>query len=219
MAATELTPAPTRHVRAPGGAAGALLAAYTALWLSTLGAAALVLLSGPGASETVRRALGLTLTPADNPPPTLGHVLGLAAHNLPVAAWPLLLGLSGAARSRRARRATDALVLACAAANTIPVGAAIGAYGAHLLPYIPQLPLEWAALASGYGSWLLQRQRALDTRRRLAWLGLTSVLVLLAAAVETAAVPQRRGTPSSRPADVQRSDELRAPPRTRVPHM
>jgi len=182
MASAELSRAapPTRW-------AAAFLATYAALWGCTLTAAALVAV-GAGAAK-VRSILALTLTPARNPPPTLAQILTLVAHNLPIAAWPLLLGVGGTASSPLARRAADSLVVGCALANSLPVGAALGAYGTRLLPYIPQLPLEWAALAGGYCSWIRQRREPLNARQRLTWLALTAVLVIGAAVTESAAVP------------------------------
>jgi hypothetical protein len=135
--------------------------------------------------------LGLALTPAQTPRPDLWHGLALAAHNTPIAAWPLLLGLTGAERHRLARRCGDLAVIACMVANAIPVGAALGAYGATLIPYVPQLPVEWAGLALGYSSWLVQRERPLSRRERLAWLTLIVATLAAAAAIETVAVPHR----------------------------
>ena len=58
-----------------------------------------------------------------------------------------------------------------------------------LLPYIPQLPLEWAGLALGVGAWLLQRRPALTGREGLALLALTACVAARAAVIETVAVP------------------------------
>jgi len=208
MAAAELTRAAPPRTRSSHGPAGAFLATYTALWASTLIAATLTA-AVPCVAHTARGALGLTLIPAQNPPATLGRVLRLGAHNLPIAAWPLLLGLAGIARSRPARHATDMLLAGCTLANTLPVGGAIGAYGGRLLPYIPQLPLEWAALAAGYCSWLVQRQHPISGRQRVAWLALTAVLVVTSAAVETSAVPRRAPTHTSAATVVQPVHQLR----------
>jgi len=162
-----------------------------AIWAATLAPAALVALAGGTLVTPVRRTLALALTPARNPPPQVGHVLALAAHNIPIGAWPLLLGLAAADRHRLARHAADSVLTACIIANTLPVGAAIGAYGPALIAYIPQLPLEWAGLALGYGSWLVQRQRALSARERLVWLGLIVAMLLVGAMLESVAVPHR----------------------------
>jgi hypothetical protein len=140
---------------------------------------------------SVRRVLGLTLTAKHNPPPRIGHIFALAAHNIPIAAWPLLLGLMGAHRHRPVKHVADGVVTTCIILNTLPVGAALGAYGAPLLLYLPQLPLEWAGLALGASAWLIQRQRALSVREGLGLLALIAGLLLCAASLETVAVPHR----------------------------
>ena len=156
--------------------------------MATLSAAALV---ATRLSVAVHHLLGLRLDPNRNPPPHIGHVLALAAHNIPIAAWPLLLGVVGAQRHRLGRQIADTAVLACIIVNILPVGAALGAYGAPLLPYVPQLPLEWAGLALGASAWLIQRRRALTVREGLALLALIAGVLLCAAVVETVAVPHR----------------------------
>jgi hypothetical protein len=167
----------------------ASLAAYAAIWLATLGSAALVALSGAPLVLPIRHVLGLRLAAGVNRPPDVEHVLTLAAHNSPICAWPLLLGVVGAHRHRLARRFGDALVLACMIANTLPVGAALGAYGTRLLPFLPQLPLEWAGLALGAGGWLIRRRRALAIGEGLRCLALIVCVLLCAAVLESAAAP------------------------------
>ena len=97
----------------------------------------------------------------------------------------------GARHHRLGRKIADGVLLACIIVNTLPVGAALGAYGAPLLPYLPQLPLEWAGLALGASAWLVQRRRALTAREGLAVLALTAIVLLCAAVLETVAVPHR----------------------------
>ena len=177
--------------RPPIGLARAWLTSYATIWASTLSVALLVSLCGHPLVHPARELLALSLTPQVNPPPHLGHVLALAAHNVPVAAWPLLLGVVGAHRNRLARRVADALVVAYITANALPVSVALGAYGPPLLPYIPQLPLEWAGLALGASAWLVQRRRALTVREGLLWLALIVCALLCAGALETFAVPHR----------------------------
>lgn len=191
MAATGLSAASPRRWL-PAGAAGAWLRAYTAICTATIVFATLVAACGPGLAEPVRRLLEAQLTPRSNPPPDLAHIVALAAHNIPIAAWPLLLGIIGADRHHpRARQLADTLVVACLLVNVLLVGAALGAYGPPLLPYIPQLPLEWAGLALGAGSWLLQRDHELTSRERLVYLALTGGVLACAAVLETVAVPHR----------------------------
>jgi hypothetical protein len=175
----------------PAGLPAAWLYAYTTVWIATLAAAALVALAGQPLALPVRHLLGLALTAHRNPPPRIEHVLALAAHNIPIAAWPLLLGLMGAHRHRLATHIADGVLLACIILNTLPVGAALGAYGARLLPYLPQLPLEWAGLALGASAWLVQRRRALTVPEGLGLFALIASVLLCAAVLETVAVPHR----------------------------
>jgi hypothetical protein len=159
-----------------------------ALWAITLGAAALTAVL---AEAQARGVMGLELNASRNPAPAIGGVLALAAHNLPICAWPLLLGSLALERGSRWRHVADVVVAACALANVLPVAAALGGYGWALFPYMPQLPLEWAALAVGYGSWTLEREYPLGRTERLRLLGVLSVLLLVAAALETCGVPHR----------------------------
>jgi hypothetical protein len=165
--------------------------AYVAAWLSTLAFAGCVTLAGRSAQAWVRRVLGARLDAALNAPPALGHVLALVAHNLPITAWPILLGVLGAHRGARGRLAADVVVGAALIANTAPVGAALAAYGPPLLPYLPQLPIEWSALTLGTSAWLIQRHRPLARSEGIALFGLTLAVVLFAALVETVTVPHR----------------------------
>jgi hypothetical protein len=190
MATAELSPAASAR-RLLGGLRAAWPRAYGAIWLATLGSALLVALLGAGAKARVRGLLGLRPDPGRNAPPGLGHILALAAHNLPIAAWPVLLGVLGAHHHRIAQRIADTAVAACILVNTLPVGAALGAYGARLLAYIPQLPLEWAGLAVGASAWLLQRRRPLAMAEGLMLTALTAAVLLCAGVLETVAVPHR----------------------------
>jgi hypothetical protein len=188
MATAELSP------RAPSAAAAlprAFARAYAAVWAATLAGWLTVELLGGGARSDARELIGARLDASVNPPPRLGYVLALAAHNLPIAGWPLLLPVLGAHRHRIARLCVDALLAVALIVNAAPVGAALAVYGTRLLAFIPQLPFEWAALALGPGTWLCQRKRALAPRQALAVLGVIAALVVIAAALETVAVPHR----------------------------
>jgi hypothetical protein len=169
----------------------AWLHAYAAVWIATLVPAGVIALAGRTLALPVRHLLGLALTAQRNPPPHIGHVLALAAHNIPIAAWPLLLGLIGAHRHRLATHVADGVLLACIILNTLPVGAAFGAYGTAVLPYLPQLPLEWGGLALGASAWLVQRRRALSVPEGLGLFALIAGVLLCAAALETVGVPHR----------------------------
>lgn len=193
MAAPVLAATTPRH--AGHGRLGKLrrawLFAYAATWVLTLVSAALLAINPAGLDGPVRHVLGATLDPQRNPPPSIGHVLLLLAHNLPLASWPLLLGAVGAHRRHLARQAADTLVAAVFTVNVLTVGAGLGVYGLPLLPYIPQVPFEWAALALGASAWLMQRREPLTIREGLALFAMIGGLLLCAAVLETVAVPHR----------------------------
>lgn len=192
MAAAELSRRRrTRPHWLPADAGRTWLYAYAGVWTTTLTTTAVVGLVGRPLAAPARRLLGLTLTAHSNPPPQLGHVLALAAHNLPIASWPLLLGVLGAHHHRAATHVADGVLVACLIANTAPVGAALGVYGTALLPFIVQLPLEWGALALGASGWVAQRRAALTIQQGLAIFALIASAILCAAIVETVAVPHR----------------------------
>ncbi len=193
MAATELSTSSERPGRRwlPAGLPVAWLHAYAAVWIATLVPAGLIALVGRTLALPVRHLLGLALTAQRNPPPHIAHVLALAVHNIPIAAWPLLLGLLGAHRNRPATHVADGVLLACIILNTLPVGAALGAYGMAVLPYLPNVPLEWGGLALGASAWLTQRRQALTLPEGLGLLALTAGVLLCAAALETIAVPHQ----------------------------
>jgi hypothetical protein len=192
MAATELTCARRSSSRwFPAGLRRWWLYAYAGVWATTLIPAVLMAPVRQTLQAPIRSVLKTTLSAQHNPPPTLGHVLMLAAHNIPITAWPLLLGPFGAHRTRFQTHFADGLLVACITVNTLQVGAALDAYGCALLPFLPQLPVEWAAYALGASGWLVQRQRALSAKERRSVFALIVFLVVLAAAVETVAVPHR----------------------------
>ncbi len=196
MAAAELTKTPViasaaSHAARVSDLRRAWLGAYGAIWVATLTSAVIVALSGASVRALVRHWLGLHLDPGGNPAPSVARVFALVAHNVPIAAWPLLLGVLGAHRHRLAQRLADILVVACMIVNVVPAGAALGAAGSALLPYIPQLPFEWAGLALGASAWLVQRKRALTVAEGLAVLAMTTGVLLVAGVFESVVAPHR----------------------------
>jgi hypothetical protein len=176
----------------PAGLPRAWLYAYIAIWLAMLTFAAIVALTGPGILVAAHdQGERLVLSAELTPPPQADRVLLDWVLNVQVAAWPLLLGILGAQRHALSRRLADMLVVGCFARNLLRVGGALGVYGVPLLPYVPQWPFEWAGLALGAGSWIVQRRRDLTSRERLLWLGLIVVVLLFAAVLESVAVPHQ----------------------------
>jgi hypothetical protein len=193
MAAAELSPALRQGARRwlPAGLPATWLHAYAAIWIATLAPAAIVALVGQPLARPARRLLALALTAQRNPPPHLGHVLALAAHNIPIASWPLLLGVLGAHHHRLATHIADGVLLACIIVNTLPVAAALGAYGAAVLPYLPHLPVEWGGLGLGASGWLVQRRQTLTVSEGIGLFVLIACVLLCAAVLESVGVPHR----------------------------
>ena len=145
----------------------------------------------PGGSAFVRGVLHLALTAAHNPPPTMLLVASIAANNTLHSVWPCTLGLLGTQRRRSTRMIANAVVLANLAVPAILVSSALGAYGTRLLPYIPNIPIEFAGIAAGATGWLIEREQTLTTRERAHWIALNILLLVCAAIVETYLVPHR----------------------------
>src|SRR6202011_2314762 len=82
-------------------------------------------------------------------------------------------------------RAGHLILTALTAASTIPVGLELGRWQGRLLPYIPQLPLEWAALALALGAWLTTRADQASRRQLVVLAASIAVLLVGAAAIET----------------------------------
>ena len=115
-----------------------------------------------------------------------GEVLEVLAANLPPLAVPLLLAVSLAGHGRAWRSLGDLITAAVMIANAATVGAALGAWGTRLLPYLPHLPLELAALACSCAAWWSRRTEP----RPLARLPLLVLsLAVLAALLEVYTTP------------------------------
>jgi len=136
--------------------------------------------------------LAPVLAPSAHPHPmlhgTLGELASVIANNLRVLAVPFLLAVFHWPSGRITRRLGDLLIAALIAQNTIAVGLALGRWGNRLLPYVPQLPLEWTALGIAGAAWLTARDGS--HHRVLAVYGLaTLALTISAAAVELELTP------------------------------
>jgi hypothetical protein len=180
MVTGDLTP-----LRLHLAAAGVLVTALT-----VLGAALAVAWPGLGGSVAAHAVLTGSVWDA----------VAILANNARALIAPFALVLVGVARRRRGRWLGDLIVVALAAVNAIPVGVALGRWQGRLIPYIPQLPLEWAALTTAIATWRQARTGAFTTRRLTALAGVTLVLLGCAAAMETWCTPHRHTTSHPEPA-------------------
>jgi hypothetical protein len=144
-------------------------------------------------------ALGGTTPPHPTLDGTTSEALSILASNLRVLAVPFLLWLLRFAASRPGRAIGDVITAAMAALSAVIVGIALGSWRGRLIPYLPQLPLEWGALTVAVATWLLARAGRVHTPQMLALGSTVAVLLCSAAVVETWATPHRRpATPARR---------------------
>jgi len=120
---------------------------------------------------------------------TIAEAAGIAVTNLRVLSAPFLLVLLGLHHGARRRRIGDLAIALLATVNIVQVGLALGADGPRLLPYVPQLPLEWAALALCLAAWLELRTGHAARGRLGRYAAAILALTITAAAVETFAAP------------------------------
>jgi hypothetical protein len=132
------------------------------------------------------------LAPGGQPHPTLhgtpSDFASIAIVNARVLSAPFLLALFHFPAGRRSRNLGDLLVVALLGGNALRVGLALGRARGALIPYLPQLPVEWLAAALAAATWLTLRTGARD-RTGLAYLAAVLALVAAAAAIETICTP------------------------------
>jgi hypothetical protein len=161
-----------------------ILTSYAMLWVGT---ALFALLAIPFAGP-LRDLFGLSGGLA--PPGTTQMAALTLTNNAREAAIPFLFALLRVGARRWPVLLGDVVIAACLAANTALGGLALGTDGIRALPYLPQWPLEWGGLALALAAW----RRARSGRRdpcELALLAIgTTLLLCVAALLETYAVPQ-----------------------------
>jgi hypothetical protein len=175
----------------PCGLARAWGCCYIAMWCITALSALAVGLSGNPVQAGLHRMLGMHLAARLAPRAGLMRVVFLLAHNLPAFSWPLLLGVRGDHRRRASRTRASLLLTAVVCVNVALVGAAFGVLGTRLVAFVPQLPAEWAAYSLGASTWIVQLRRPLTAAHRRACFSVLVALALIAAILETFAVPHR----------------------------
>ncbi len=153
MVTTHLTTSRSHSITAVAGPVRAAIACTIALVaVTTLAAIA----------GTLDHALVPSTPPHPTLHPTLGAGAAILANNTRVLALPYGLLILHLDAVRSGRTAGSALLAGVLAANAITVGLALGRWQARLVPYLPHLPLEWAAAGLAASVWA----RTLATHRR-----------------------------------------------------
>jgi hypothetical protein len=126
----------------------------------------------------------------EDPQPTLvgtpAEVADILFANLAVLVVPLLFAGAAAGKPGPWRIAGDLATAGIVAVNSLSVGAALALHGTALLPYLPHLPVEGAALALAGSTWLSHRSSHSGLVRAFAAI---VVLAVAAALIEVYATP------------------------------
>ena len=158
-----------------------------------IAAGAIVIVTGAAALAS---ALDPALGPGGHPHPTLHgtlrEALSIFVTNGRLLIVPLLLVAGRWPTGRLTRHVGDLIVGALLVANPTTIGLALGRFPATLLPYLPHLPLEDAALATAAAAWLSRRfpgAAARPVRSVAGYAAWTLSLTVAAALTETFLVP------------------------------
>ena len=145
-------------------------------------------------AATASPALGPATHPHATLHPSASAVASILLNNLRVLAAPFILVAARFDRARGSRLAGDAIVAAILAGNAIAVGLALGRWRGTLIPFLPQLPLEYLAAATAATAWLDARRCARSSGSRIAmpYAAATITLTAGAAAIEVLLTPHAR---------------------------
>ena len=195
MAAAELTSSRTAGASASGEAnRGATqpsrdLRGTLLCWVALNAATALA-----AVPAIVWPALGPAACPRPTLHPSAGAVASIALNNLRVLAAPFILVAARFERARGSRLAGDAIVAAILVGNAVAVGLALGRWRGAVIPFVPQLPLEYLAAATAAAAWLGARRRDRGSGPRIAALNVAATIALTAAAaaIEVLLTPHAR---------------------------
>ena len=139
-------------------------------------------------------ALGPASLPHATLHPSLDAIASILVNNLRVLAAPFILAAARFGATRSGRLAGDAIVATILVGNAIAVGLALGRWRSALIPFVPQLPIEYLAAATAAAAWLDARRHSpprgpeMAVANAAATIGLTAA----AAAIEVLLTPHAR---------------------------
>jgi hypothetical protein len=139
-------------------------------------------------------ALGPAAQPHATLHPSLGAIASIVVNNVRVLAAPFILVAARFDRGRLSRVAGDTIVTGVLVGNAIAVGLALGRWRGALIPYVPQLPLEYLAAATAATTWVNARPHSsLSAPSNVATNAVaTLALTAVAAAIEVLLTPHAR---------------------------
>ena len=139
-----------------------------------------------------------TLGPASRPHatlhPSLDAIASILLNNLRVLAAPFILAVARFGATRTSRLAGDAIVATILVGNAVAVGLALGRWRGALIPFVPQLPIEYLAAATAATAWLDARRQARPRGLQIAAANAAATigLTVAAAAIEVLLTPHAR---------------------------
>jgi len=194
MAARELTCSQTSSgtgsPRAPSRAEGPrpYLRVVFLSWVTLVMATAL------GAAAAAWPTLGPASRPHATLHPSLDAIASILLNNLRVLAAPFILAAARFGATRTSRLAGDAIVATILFGNAVAVGLALGRWRGALIPFLPQLPIEYLAAATAAAAWLDARRHAVPRGPQIAIANAAATIGLAAAAaaIEVLLTPHAR---------------------------
>jgi hypothetical protein len=126
--------------------------------------------------------------------PSLDAIASILLNNLRVLAAPFILAAARFGATRTGRLAGDATVATILVGNAVAVGLALGRWRGALIPFLPQLPIEYLAAATAAAAWLDARRHAVPRGPQIAIANaaVTIGLAAAAAAIEVLLTPHAR---------------------------
>jgi len=139
-------------------------------------------------------ALGPASRPHATLHPSLDAITSILLNNLRVLAAPFILAAARFGTTRTSRLAGDAIVATILVGNAVAVGLAFGRWRGALIPFLPQLPIEYLAAATAAAAWLEARRHAVPRRPQIAIANAAATIGLTAAAaaIEVLLTPHAR---------------------------
>lgn len=160
MAAGELTPprisssTSSARARSHAGRRGADVRIVCVCWVTLAAATAL------GAAAAIAwPALGPTTRPHATLHPSVDAIASILLNNARVLTAPFILAAARFGASGVTRLAGDAIVATILVGNATAVGLALGRWRGALIPFVPQLPIEYLAAAIAATRWIAARRR------------------------------------------------------------
>jgi hypothetical protein len=147
-----------------------------------------------GLAALVWPGLGPATRPHATLHPTPSTIASIFLNNARVLAAPFILLAARFDRGRISRIAGDTIVTTILVGNATAVGFALGRWRGALIPFIPQLPVEYLAAATATTTWISGRRHHAPSApssaaaAAIATFGLTAA----AAAIEVLLTPHAR---------------------------